>query len=323
MESRKLQSSLPYADAAAFLVAVRAGFAPLSKQLKTIARHVEQHGERLALEGVQATAERCGVQPSAVVRFAKHFGFSGYSEMQALFRAGAVRQLAPNRDYQDRIRELIVPGGPALAGTRLAHEVIQGSIESLQALQRGLPDAPFDAAVDLMLDAPALWLAASRRSFPVGAYLAYALQHTAKPVHWLHGLGAMQKGELRALGAGDVMLAVSFAPYAAETLELVEAALERGARLVALTDSQLSPLAARADVVLLAQDGATFGFRSLTSTLCLAQSLFLALACRMELAYEPRDTAPVAGTGAAARVTAPAPAARPKPATRTPRRKPS
>jgi len=227
------------------------------------------------------------VQPSAVVRFAKHFGFSGYSELQALFRADAARQLSAQHDYQDRIRGLIASGNEPRSGARLAHEVIEGSIESLQALQRGLPPEQFEAAVDLMLDAPSLWLAASRRAFPVGAYLAYALQHTEKPVHWLHGLGAMQKGELRALSPGDVMLAVSFEPYAPETLEVVDAALARGARLLALTDSQLSPLASRATVTLLAQDAATFGFRSLTSTLTLAQSLFLALAYRMELAYEP------------------------------------
>jgi len=268
----------PYADRAAFLDVLRQGFEALSRQLKAIGRHVEMQGDRLAFDGIQATAEQCGVQPSAVVRFAKHFGFSGYSELQALFRADAARQLSAQHDYQDRIRGLIASGNEPRSSARLAHEVIEGSIESLQALQRGLPPEQFEAAVDLMLDAPSLWLAASRRAFPVGAYLAYALQHTEKPVHWLHGLGAMQKGELRALSPGDVMLAVSFEPYAPETLEVVDAALARGARLLALTDSQLSPLA---------QDAATFGFRSLTSTLTLAQSLFLALAYRMELAYEP------------------------------------
>ena len=277
----------PYADRAAFLDVLRQGFEALSRQLKAIGRHVEMQGDRLAFDGIQATAEQCGVQPSAVVRFAKHFGFSGYSELQALFRADAARQLSAQHDYQDRIRGLIASGNEPRSGARLAHEVIEGSIESLQALQRGLPPEQFEAAVDLMLDAPSLWLAASRRAFPVGAYLAYALQHTEKPVHWLHGLGAMQKGELRALSPGDVMLAVSFEPYAPETLEMVDAALARGARLLALTDSQLSPLASRATVTLLAQDAATFGFRSLTSTLTLAQSLFLALAYRMELAYEP------------------------------------
>ncbi|MDQ0587901.1 MurR/RpiR family transcriptional regulator [Variovorax paradoxus] len=281
----------PYASAEDFLQAVRAGFEGLSRQLKLIARYVETSRDRLALDGVQETASECGVQPSAVVRFAKHFGFSGFSEMQALFRAGAAQRLAPHRDYQERIRSLVGGAGAApITPARIAHEVIGGSIESLQALQAGLPDERFDAAVELMLDAPALWLAASRRAFPVGAYLAYALQHTAKPVHWLHGLGHMQQGELRALAPGDVLVAISFEPYAQETLDVVESALAQGARLLAITDSQLSPLAGRASAVLLAQDGATFGFRSLTSTLCLAQSLFLGLAYRMELAYERRGS---------------------------------
>ena len=86
---------------------------------------------------------------------------------------------------------------------------------------------------------------------------------------------------------GDVLVAVSFEPYAQETLELAQEAVARGARLLAITDSQLSPLATLASTTLIAQDGATFGFRSLTSTLSLAQSLFLGLAYRMELAYEP------------------------------------
>ncbi len=284
------QSPAGFADTAAFLAVVQAQFDGLSRQLKAIARHVEMHRDRLVLDGVQATAEACGVQPSAVVRFAKHFGFSGYSELQALFRADAERQLAPNRGYQERIRGLIVPGAQTLAVGQLAREVIERSVDSLQALQRQLPDDRFEAGVDLMVQAPAIWLAASRRAFPVGAYLAYALQHTGKAVHWLNGLGAMQQLELRALRPGDVMLAVSFAPYAQETLEMVQAAVARGAQLIAITDSQLSPLAAQAKVVLIAQDGATFGFRSLTSTLALAQSLFLGLAYRLELAYE----APVA-----------------------------
>lgn len=275
----------PYADADAFLAAVRAGYESLSRQLKAIARHVETQRDRLALDGIQDTARQCEVQPSAVVRFAKHFGLAGYSEMQALFRAGAARQLAAEGGYQQRVRALAGADSPA----QIAHEVIGGSIASLQALQQALPEADFDAAVALMVQAPALWLVASRRAFPVGAYLAYALQHSEKPVHWLHGLGHMQQGQLQALAPGDVLVAVSFAPYASETLNVVETALARGAKLLAITDSRLSPLATRADAVLLAQDNATFGFRSLTSTLCLAQSLFLGLAWRMELAYERKN----------------------------------
>jgi DNA-binding MurR/RpiR family transcriptional regulator len=276
------------ASAESLLAAVKADFDRLSRQLKLIARYVEKNRDRLALEGIQETARNCEVQPSAVVRFAKHFGFSGFSEMQALFRADAQRQLAPSRDYQARIRELVSTEAKSLSSVHIAHEMINGSIDSLEALKRTLPDARFDEAVELMLDAPALWVAAARRAFPVGAYLVYALQHTDKPVHWLQGLGHMQQGQLRALAKGDVLVAVSFEPYAQETLDVVQTALERGARLLAITDSQFSPLAAHATATLLVQDGATFGFRSLTSTLCLAQSLFLGLAYRLELAYEKK-----------------------------------
>lgn len=282
----------PYSDADQFLAAVQADFPALSRQLKAIAHYVEKNRERLVLDGIHDTASRCEVQPSAVIRFAKHFGFSGFSQMQALFHANAVKQLAPHRDYQDRLRDLIRTAGGPLSRTGIAHEVISSSIDSLQALQRGLADMRFDEAVQLLADAPSIWLVASRRAFPVGAYLAYALQHTAKPVQWLHGLGHMEQGQLRALKAGDVLIAISFEPYAQETLLTARAAADQGACIIAISDSLFSPLAEQARIVLPVHDGATFDFRSLTSTLCLAQSLFIALAYRLELAYNESKSGP-------------------------------
>ena len=73
----------------------------LSRQLKLIGAYIEQHRDHVGLERIQDIADHCGVQPSAVVRFAKHFGFSGFSEMQALFRAGIATQIAPSRSYPE------------------------------------------------------------------------------------------------------------------------------------------------------------------------------------------------------------------------------
>jgi DNA-binding MurR/RpiR family transcriptional regulator len=69
----------------------------------------------------------------------------------------------------------------------------------------------------------------------------------------------------------------------------VEASIQRGARLIAITDSRMSPLAKLAQASLLVQDNSTFGFRSLTSTMGLAQSLFIALAYALELPYKPSN----------------------------------
>jgi DNA-binding MurR/RpiR family transcriptional regulator len=264
-----------------------AEYESLSGQLKKIGRYVEEHSDHIGLEGVQELAGHCGVQPSAVVRFAKHFGFSGFSEMQGLFRAGISRQIAPGRNYQARIREVIESGERRLTGAEIAHEFILGSQGAMQELQNQLDEAAFEAAVQQLVSTDSIWIAAARRSFSVAIYLDYALQHTDKRVNLVSGIGAMHMGQVRAVRPGDVMISISFAPYAEETVACVEAARERGAHIIAITDSRMGPMARLADTTLLVKDSATFGFRALTSTMALAQGLFIALAYQLELPYQP------------------------------------
>lgn len=269
---------------------ISAEYEQLSKQLKLIARYVEEHRDHIGLDGIQDVAQQCGVQPSAVVRFAKHFGFTGFTEMQKVFRDVLSRQIAPSRNYKARIREVIESGAGTLSSAEIALEFLGGNIAGMQELQNSLDARAFGRAVDLLAATESVWIAGSRRSFPVAAYLDYALQHTDKRIQLVTALGSMHEGQLRSARAGDVLIAVSFAPYAEETIVVAQAALARGAKLIAITDSRMSPLARDAAAVLLVQDHATFGFRSLTSTMALAQSLFIALAYRLELDYEPRPT---------------------------------
>ncbi|MDE2397310.1 MAG: MurR/RpiR family transcriptional regulator [Burkholderiales bacterium] len=257
----------------------------LSRQLKVIARYIEQHRDHLGLEGIRDVADHCEVQPSAVVRFAKHFGFSGFTEMQRIFRDGLAHQISPSRSYKTRIREVIESGAGSLSAVEIAQELLGGSIAAMQELRDGLHGPSFKKAVDLLAEAEAIWIAGSRRSFPIAAYLDYALQHTDKRIGLVTALGSMHEGQMRSVRKSDVMIAISFAPYAEETLAVIQAALQRGARLIAITDSRMSPLARDAHVALIVQDNTTFGFRSLTNTMGLAQGLFMALAYRLELPY--------------------------------------
>ena len=261
----------------------------LSKQLKIIARYVEQHKDHIGLDGIQEVALQCGVQPSAVVRFAKHFGYTGFSEMQAVFREGISRQLAPSRTYQSRIRDIITSdkgGLSSLSSTEIASEFLTGSLAGMQKLKSGIHAPSFKKAVDLLAASDCIWIAASRRSFPVAAYLDYALQHTDKRIGLVTGIGGMQQGQMRSVRKDDVLLAISFSPYAEETISVAKLAVERGAKLIAITDSLMSPLAKLAQASLIVQDNSTFGFRSLTSTMSMAQSLFIALAYTLELPYK-------------------------------------
>ena len=273
----------------------------LSKQLKIIARYVEEHKDHIGLDGVQHVAKQCSVQPSAVVRFAKHFGYSGYSEMQAIFRAGISKQLAPSRTYQSRIRDIIASdkgGSHHLSSTDIASEFLTGSLAGMQELKNSISTPNFKKAVDLLAASDCIWIAASRRSFPVAAYLDYALQHTDKRIGLVTGIGGMQLGQMRSVRKDDVMIAISFSPYAEETISVAKLAVERGAKLIAMTDSQMSPLAKLAKATLIVQDNSTFGFRSLTSTMSMAQSLFIALAYTLELPYKSSSSSNTSRTDA-------------------------
>ena len=278
---------LPPATEEALIQAIARDFESLSRQLKAIARHVEQHRSQLGIQSIQEVATLCEVQPSAVVRFAKHFGFTGFTALQKLFRDGLAQQISPSRNYQSRIRQAIESGARDLSSAEIAHALIGGGIAGMEELQRSLQEPAFEDSVNLLAQADSIWLMASRRSFAVSTYLAYALQHTDKRIHHITSSGSMQEGQLRGMRPQDVLIAVSFAPYAEETESIVRQAHVRGARIIAITDSRLSPLARFATCSLLVQETSVFGFRALTNSMAVAQSLFLALAYRLELDYQP------------------------------------
>jgi DNA-binding MurR/RpiR family transcriptional regulator len=137
--------------------------------------------------------------------------------------------------------------------------------------------------VDLLHRADQIYLAGVRRSYPAAVYLAYLLQHTAKRVSLVSGQGGMFAGQLRSIRKGDLLVAISFSPYGKETRACIRIARARGARILAITDSAMSPVARGASTHLLVKEASAFSFRSLTNTLCLCQGLFIALASRLEL----------------------------------------
>lgn len=260
------------------------GFAALSPQLRLIARYIERHHDCLAQERIQDVAARCGVQPSAVVRFAKRFGFHGFHDLKQVFRTDHRSSgLEMSRVVQERLRGALDLRHPEVKGSDLAMGFLSEAAEGLQWLQRDVQISVLDDAIQLLTEASCLWIAGSRRSFPVAAYLAYAFQQGAAPVQFLSQLGGMQDSQLRAVQRGDVMIAVSFAPYAEETVACVQLARARGARVIAITDSRMGPLAAEADAVLSVTEPSTLGFRGLTSSMALAQGLFLGYAHAMQI----------------------------------------
>ena len=81
---------------------------------------------------------------------------------------------------------------------------------------------------------------------------------------------------------GDAVLAVSFTPYASETAALTQAAREKQARIVSITDSAFSPIAPVADLWFEIVEANFEGFRSMAATMALAMTLAVAVAGKRE-----------------------------------------
>ena len=267
----------------------------LSRRLRQIAEFAIAEPDHTALETVASIAARAKVPPSSLIRFAKHFGYDGFTDMQRVFRSRLIDRAS---SYNQRIRDwrsarpadLTSPAG-------VLQHFVEADLAALQRLRDEMRPQDLARAVEILAAADLLGIVGQRRSFPVAAYLAYALSHLGRRALLVDGVGAMQGEQLRLLTPRDAVIAVSFTPYAPETVALVQAARERGLKVIAITDSALSPLSPPADVCLEVEEAQLQGIRSLAPTLCLAVALVVALGQRLEAGARTRRKAPRAVQG--------------------------
>lgn len=242
----------------------------LPKRLRQCAQYVAANQDRIAVSTVAEMAEGAGVQPSAFMRFCQIMGFSGFSEMQRLFRESYVGGWP---DYTTRLDHLREKGGESAAG--LVAEFVDAGRASLENLLKTVNPQELDAAVSILAKAEMIHIMGLRRSFPVASYLAYAFEKMNVPAILHDTVGKLDNRN--AVRSGDAVLAVTFSPYSDETVEFITAARARDIPVVALTDTTVSQLR-KLGAMLISVSEVDFGaFRSLSATLCIAITLAVAV----------------------------------------------
>ncbi|MCK5326682.1 MAG: MurR/RpiR family transcriptional regulator [Woeseiaceae bacterium] len=262
----------------------------LSPRLKQVASYVLDNPNDIALETLAVIADRCDAQPSTIVRFAKVFGYRGASEMQRLFR-DEILTAAPSPSYSERIRQFQKRSDAVdwSSPHNVMREFAESNIIALEHLKDAVRKEDLDRSIELMQRAHTVYLAGVRRSFPVAAYLAYSLSHVEKRAFLLDGVAGMTAEQSLMMSPDDLVVAVSFRPYATETLAVVERALANGTPMVVISDSRLSPVGREAEICFEIKDAEVRQFRSLTASMCLAQTLVISYAYKFGL---DRDRAP-------------------------------
>ncbi|KJY70663.1 transcriptional regulator [Vibrio coralliilyticus] len=250
----------------------------LSQRLQQVADFVMAQPMLVAVETMATIAEQANVPLSTLSRFANTMGFSGFSQMQALFRE---QYLNRPRDYKERVRQArehddMASDSPAAVFQDFGH----ANVEAIEQLQIAVSPQKLEKAVSLLDEAETIYIQGMRRAYPVAFYLWYALMKSDNNVVLIDDHGGMLKPLTKRMNKKDVLLCVTFTPYAAETSELVENAHEKQVPIVAITDNQMTENGSKYDVCFEVKEGEVMGFRSLSSSMYLAQTLAVSLMCR-------------------------------------------
>ncbi len=248
----------------------------LSPQLKKIAQFALDDPNRFALETVVAISSATGVQPSALIRFAKSFGYSGFSDLQRIFKLRLIEGAPDNREriydqhekLEDAARENPIS---------LLRDFAQASGESLKWLEEDVSDSQLRQAIEMIDNARQIYVLGQRRAFPVVSYLSYGLTRLEYRCHLLDGVGGMVQQQAATMTNEDLLITVSYAEYAKEVVENVKDVHIRGIPVLAITDVLSSPLVTYSTQSFTVRESDVHRFRPLTGSMVLAQSLILAL----------------------------------------------
>lgn len=250
---------------------IASSYDDMSPQMRHIAQFALEHPNEVAFGTVAAIAEQADVQPSSLVRFAKLFGFDGYSQLQRLFRS---RLIAGSASYKERVRALKEKRGSA---SGLLAEFIGSGMAALEHLGDSVRERDIARAVKILKSAREIYVVAQGRAFPVAAYVSYALMRFGRVNILLDNIGGTAKHYAALATKRDAMIAVSFEPYSPDTLRIVEQAKKSKVAIVAISDGPLSPLGKLASICFEVERDAGQPFRSLVAPMCLAQVLVLSL----------------------------------------------
>lgn len=250
----KIQSELP-------------GF---SKGQKQIARFILEHYDKAAFMTASRLGVTVGVSESTVVRFATELGYDGYPHLQR-----ALQEMIRNKLTSVQRMEV---AGDRMGGRDVLQTVLHSDTDMIRVTLDEIDRDAFQGAVDALMGAKRIYILGVRSSSALASFLGFYFNLLFENVTLVHTNSVSEIFEqVLRVGPGDVLFGISFPRYSKRTLSAMKYARDRGARVIALTDSQLSPLARVADHVLLARSDMASFVDSLVAPLSVINALIVAV----------------------------------------------
>ena len=241
---------------------------PLSKGQKRIAEFIALHPEKAGSMTAAMLGSQCGVSESTVVRFAVALGYEGYPELQEKLRSLVRQQLTAEQRF-----DLMGTMGPE----EVLPTVLKNDLQNMRKTMEELSRKDFDLAVDALLHAKRIYVMGLRSSAPLAQFLYHYLHQILEDVVLVQNTTGDVLEEIERIGPEDVLFSISFPRYSSRTLECVRFARQNGAKIIGMTDGEMSPLKELSHLCLLAHTDMIGFVDSLAAPLSLINALVIAI----------------------------------------------
>ena len=243
-----------------------------SKGQKLIARYILNNYDKAAFMTASRLGKTVQVSESTVVRFATQLGYDGYPSMQR-----ALQEMI--RGKLTSIQRIQASDG-VLNGYDLVTNVLHRDMENIRMAIDQTDLAEFDRLVELIADARRIYIVGFRSSSFLAGYLNFYLRLIFENVTLVQGGAAGTFDQIFRVGPDDVVFTICFPRYSELALKTVQFAKGRGATILALTDSEMSPIARAAEGALLVHNEMISFVDSLAAPMSMLNALILACARR-------------------------------------------
>ena len=160
-------------------------------------------------------------------------------------------------------------------------EILQSDMENIRGTMESLDKEAFSMAAELIQNAKKIYIVGIRSCEPLADFLGFYLNMLFDEVHVVRTNSASEIFEqLMRIGAGDVLIGISFPKYSMRTVKAMELANSRSAGVISITDSIHSPLNLYSSCNLIARSEMASVVDSLTAPLSVINALIVALCLR-------------------------------------------
>jgi len=249
-------------------------FDAMPRRMRRAAQWVLDNPRDVALLTMREQARRAGVAPASMTRLAQRMGFPGYDDLRAVH---AERLRRGEADFSGKA-EALVARRRREGEAALAFDIAETVERHMAALCRPEALEAVTQAAAVLAEAGSVYALGFRSSYPVACHFAYVYGLAGGTVRLLDGPGGTGPDALRGAGPGSALLAVSVKPYTRAAVELTDYALSRGLDVVAITDSVVSPLVARARAAIIVPTESPSFFHTMAPAFAVAEALAAILA---------------------------------------------